>query len=332
MQQHRSWRQVRQFVWMVVLLQAAFTWAGAGSARAQSYPNRPVRFIVPFPGGSATDGYMRILMEKTQAALGQPIIVEPRPGAGAIIGAQYVMNQPADGYTILMYTTSHAIRSAAANPPFDVRKDFIPVIQNAGGALYLSVNAAKMPVRTVKELVEYAKANPGKVNFSSYGPNTLGHLGALHFASLTGINVVHVPYNGSSANTLALSMGDAHVTIDVLSSLQPHVQSGKVRILAAGNAERFDLTPDIPGMRESGYDMNIVALNGVAAKAGTPDEAVQKFNAAVNAGLRDKTVVDYFSRIGQKVYGGTPEEFRVKVNAEYDTWAKVIRDNNIKFD
>jgi len=301
-------------------------------ALAQSYPSRPVRVIVPFPGGNVTDTWVRAIMERAQTALGQPIIVEPKPGAGAMIGAQYALAQPADGYTMLMYTSSHAIRSAGPNPPFDVRKDLVPVVRNFGGAFFLAVNAEKVPAKTLAEFISYARANPGKLNFSSYGPNTLGHLGSLLFAKEANIQVVHVPYNGSSANVLALASGDSHVAFDVLQALTPHVQSGKVRILAVGNAERFELAPQYPGMKESGFGLEITAINGTTAKAGTPREAIVKFNAAVNAAIREPKLVEYFSKVGQKLYGGTPEELGRLINAEYKTFDQVIREYNIKFD
>ena len=160
----------------------------------------------------------------------------------------------------------------------------------------------------------------------------LRQFGSLLFAKEANIQVVHVPYNGSSANVLALASGDSHVAFDVLQALTPHVQSGKVRILAVGNAERFELAPQYPGMKESGFGLEITAINGTTAKAGTPREAIVKFNAAVNAAIREPKLVEYFSKVGQKLYGGTPEELGRLINAEYEAFGQVIREYNIKFD
>lgn len=316
-------------IWIRAALAAALAVVPV-AALAQAWPSKPVRLVIGFPAGSATDTYMRMMAERIQPKLGQPVVIDNRPGAGGLVGGQFVKGQPADGYWVLAVSPQMSIRTAAPRPPFDVRKDFTPVIQVTETPFFLAVNIEKAPVKSVRELIEFARARPGQVNFSSYGTGALGHLSDELFAQLTGIKMVHVPFNGSTANALALSRGDGHATFDVLSSLKPHADAGKIRILAVASQERTPLAPDLPGMREAGLaGFDVSSASGIAGPAGLPREVVDRLNTAYNAVLKEPDLVEKLNRLGYALVGGTPEQFAAMLERSINTWGRVIRDGNI---
>jgi len=304
------------------------------AASAQPFPSRPVTMIVPFPGGSTTDTFARIIAENMEPALGQKVIVDPRPGAGTVIGAQYVLNQPADGYTLLQATNSVATKSAGLKPPFDARKDFAPVGQINVSGLVLAVND-KLPVRTAKELVDYVRANPGKLNGSHFGVGTSAHLGIAMLMSEFKLSVAVIPYNGSVQNALALAQGNADFTFDVVGSLRPHVQANRVRMIATSLSERDPGTPDLPGMTESGVPgFNLRGWTGYLVRAGTPNEAIQKLNAAASAAVKSKPVRDHFAKVNIYLNPdiSTPDRFRQTITQDVDMLYKLIRDAKLDID
>lgn len=293
-------------------------------AGAQAYPNKPVRIILPYPGGSASDTYLRAMLDKVREVLGQPIIVEPRPGAGTALAAQYVIGQPADGYTLLYTSSAMSIKSAVAKAPFDIRKDLTHVSGVLSGSTILTVNAG-LPVQNVRELIGYAKANPGKLNFGSYGPNTLGHLMAELFQMRTGTKMVHIPYNGSTNNVLALVQGESHVTFDVLSTVRPQLEAGKVRVLAASTAQRDPDMPEFPGMAEAGVaDFDVPTWQGIAGPTGLPREVVEKVNAAFAAALKTPEVIEFGKRSRVPYKHSRPDEISALVSREVVTWKTLI--------
>jgi len=301
-----------------------------GAALGQAYPSKPVRMVVAFPAGSATDSYMRLIAERAQPRLGQNIVIENRAGAGGLVGAQHVRAQPPDGYVLLNVSPQMAVRTAAPKPPFDVRKDFTAIIQLTETPFFLAVNVEKVPARSVRELIDLARAKPGQLNFSSYGTGALGHLSVELFAQMNGIKMVHVPFNGSAANSMALSRGDGHVTFDVLSSLRPHVESGRVRLLAVASQERSPFVPDLPGMREAGLPgFDVASASGLSAPAGASREIVDRLNAAFNAAIKEPDLVDRLARMGFGLVGGTPEQFSAMLERSVTTWSRVIREGNI---
>ena len=310
---------------------AVATTLAASTAFAQAYPSKPVRMVVPFPGGSLTDTFMRVFADSMQKHLGQTILVDPKPGGGTIIGTQNALQQPADGYTLLLITSSQEIRSATPNPPFDIRKDVTTVIATHYAPLVFAVSPEKLPnVKTVKDLVDYAKANPGAMNMGSYGIGSLSHLSQEYLVSLTGIKIVHVPYGGSVANVTALARGDVQSVVDAMGTLRPQIDAGKVRVLAVISKDRFPLYPDVPGMAESGfpgYDLN--SYQGFGVKSGTSREIINKLNAAANAAILDRAVRDHFLKVGLVLKGGTPEEYTAIIKSEVDAYAKVIKERNI---
>jgi tripartite-type tricarboxylate transporter receptor subunit TctC len=311
---------------------AAILAALSGAVFAQAYPSKPIRLILPFPGGSATDLMFRAIMEQSRERLGQPIVVEAKPGAGAVLASEFVMAQPADGYTLLASTSSQTITSAKEKPPFDVRK-MTHVIHAVGGPLFLSVNVNNIKATTLKEFIDYARANPGKVNFGSYGSGSLGHLAVELFNRVARVNTVHIPFNGSAADALALAQGTSDASMNVMTFIDPQVKAGKVRVLAATSQERAVQQPEIPGMREAGLpDYNVIFWQGIAGPGGMSREIVLKLNAAFNAALKSQPVIDYANKVKNNLYGGTPEAITELVNREVDVWAKLIKDANLTID
>ena len=323
-----------KFVAGIVAAACGIVAFSAAPAQAQAWPSKPIRVVLAFPGGSSTDVLIRVLAEPMQRSLGQTILVDPKPGAGAVIATQYVLNQPADGYTLMVTTPSQSLTSAKPNAPFDIRKDLVHIVQHAGGPYFIAVNTEKLPnVKTMKDFVEYARANPGKINFGSIGAGSAIHIGIELFNQVENIKTVHIPYKGSSSNVLALASGDSHAAMDVLTFLGPQHQAGKVRVLAATTAERSPMAPEYPGMRESGTpEYSFAFWQGFGGRTGLPKEIVARMNAVVNAALKDQAVLDYAKKSQTVLFGGTSEAITDIINKEVTTWAKLVKDANIALD
>ena len=297
-------------------------------AQAPRYPTKPIRLIVPFPAGSAIDTIARMIAEGMSPALGQRIVVEPMPGAGTVIATQYTIRQPADGYTMAVVTNSAAIKSSVAKPVFDIRKDLAFIGQFSGSPLFMAVNQ-EVPAKSVQELVDYARANPGKLNVSSYGNGTLSHLTAELFMSLTGVKMVHVPYGGSTANGMALAQGATQVSFDVYNTLRPHQEKGSIRFLAVTSAARSPDAPELPTLRETGVaPLSVETWGGLAVPAGTPPEIVETLGKALVAALKDPAVIAFFKRTGFGLLPEppTPRSFAALANQNVDVFSKLIRD------
>ena len=327
-------KKLHHIVAVALLGSAALTAALPVVAQVPAYPSKPIRIVIPFPAGSSSDSFMRIFADRMREKIGQMVILDPRPGAGAVIATAAVTSQPPDGYTMMMSTSSQTITSAKLNPPFDIRKDMTHIIQITGGPVIIAVNVEKMPnVKTVKDLVDYAKANPGKINFGSYGPGSLGHLGVELFNQVMNVKTVHIPYKGSPANMIALANGDSHAAIDVMTFMAAQIQAGKVRALAVTTPDRSSNLPDLPGMKESGYpDYTVIFWQGLAGPAGMHRDVVGKINAAANATLKDQAMIDYAKKTQSLLFGGTAEAMSDIVNREVTTWTKLIHDAKIEID
>lgn len=298
----------------------------------QAYPSKPIRLVLPFAAGSATDVSFRVIADQTRDSIGQPIILDPKPGAGAVLATEATMGAAPDGYTLMVSTSSQTISSARPNPPFDVRR-MTHVILAQGGPLFISVNAKNMTATTLKELIDFAKANPGKVNFGSYGAGSLSHLGIELFNRLAGINTAHIPFSGSATESMALAQGTTDASMGLLIFMEGHAKAGKVRILAAASAERSPAAPEYPAMRELGIPgMDIFFWQGIAGPPGMPRDIVARLNSAFNAALKSQPVVEHMKKVKNLAYGGTPEAITELVNREVDTWAKLIKEANITFD
>jgi len=313
---------------------AAFgTAAATGPLHAQSYPNRTVRIVVPFPPGGPTDVIARVVAERLQASLGETVIVESRPGgAGGTVGAKAVAASTPDGYTLLFALVGTLTIAPAIfkNSGYDPLKNFAPVAMIATGAQVLAINPS-LPVKTLKELVAYAKANPGKVSYCSPGFGTQPHLLGEMFRSVTGANIVHVPYKGSAPAVTDLLAGQVQMMFDAPTTLGPHIKSGKLIGLSVSTDKRIAVLPDIPTTAEAGYPQLAATLwGGIVAPAGTPAPIIAKLNAAINAGLKSEELRANFARFALEPDIKSPEEFASFLAAEVTKWRKVVDDAGIK--
>jgi tripartite-type tricarboxylate transporter receptor subunit TctC len=318
------------------LLQGLALMASAvAPTRAQSpaWPSRPVRMVIPFPAGGATDIIGRTIAQKLAVTLGQQVIVENRPGAGGTIGADSVAKTTPDGHTLLMATSSTHSIGPALNPkmPYDAFRDFAPIahIANAPSVLVVGANS---PARTVQELVTLLRKSPGRYNFGSSGIGTYPHLSAEMFKwRAGGIFVVHIPYRGTGLVITDLVAGQIAFLMDSIVSAQPHIRDGKVRALAVTGAKRSGSLPAVPTFTESGIPgMEFSNWFGLFAPAGTPPEIVARLNRELNAITRSAEVTERLERAGAEAAGGTPEQFARTYKDEHDSWKAVIKRADIK--
>lgn len=301
-------------------------------AAAQAYPNKPIRIILGFPSGSSSDTILRSMTPRMQSELGQPIIIEARPGAASVPAMQAIKTQAPDGYSLINLTSTVAVISAQPNPPYDIRKDLTMIGATVALPLYLAVNIEKMPVKTLAELISYIKANPGKLNFSSYGVGSLAHLSLELLSQRLNLSVLHVPYKGSADNARAVAAGDAHATFDVSTVLFPQVEGGRIRIIAVSSENAWPTSPQYPGMKAAGVpDFDAVIWNGIAGPAGLPADVVRKVNAAINAAQKDPLAIDFAKKNALQAVPSTPEEFTQTTRRDVETWAAVIKKGNITF-
>jgi tripartite-type tricarboxylate transporter receptor subunit TctC len=298
-------------------------------ARAQSYPMRPVRWIVGFPPGGGADTVTRILGQWLSERLGQQVIIENRPGASTNIAAQAVINSPPDGYTLLFYGASTLINTSMfPNLPFDVRRDIAPVSGLVAYPMLLVANPS-VPARTVTELIAHAKANPGKVTMASFGTGSASHLAGELFKMMAGINLVHVPYRGGAPMVTDLIAGQVQVGFDVMVTSLPHVRTGALRVLGVAGSNRYDMLPNVPTIAETvpGYEAR--AWAGVGVPKGTPAEIIARLNQEINAGLAYPTIKSKLAEVGTIPMIFTAREFGAYIAVESEKWAKVIRVANI---
>jgi len=295
------------------------------------YPARPVKLIVPFPPGGATDIVGRIVAQKLGERFGQPVVVENKPGAGGSIGSDLVAKSPADGYTLLMATTStHSIGPTLQKLPYDPLKDFAPVLHVANVPNVLVASPA-IGVSSVKELVALAKSKPGQLNYASSGVGTIVHLNAELFKMLTGTDLQHVPYKGTALSIPDVANGNIAMLFDSLASVQPHIRSGKVKPLALNAGSRSALLPDVPTFAEAGLpQFDRYTWFGMFAPAGTPREVVARVHADTVAALKMPDLLEQFGRAGAEPVGSTPEQFVERIRSDTAKWAEVIRAANVK--
>ncbi len=307
----------------------------AATASAQgTFPERPIRFVVPFPPGGGADNLARAIVPKAAQILGVPIVIDNKPGAGGNIGAAEVARAAPDGYTLLQGTNgTHGINQALYEKTgFDPLKDFVPVARFTVIPAMLVVNP-NVPAHNVKELVAYIKANPGKVSFASAGNGTTSHLAGVRFAQLTGTDIVHIPYKGGGPALTGVLAGDVQMMIDLMVSVYPNVKAGKLRGLAVTTKERVSTVPDVPTLDESGVPgFNIAASDGVYAPAGTPKAVVDKLNAAFRQALEDPQVRESLVSRGAFPVPGTAADLAAHVASEYPMWVKLVKDSGAKVD
>ncbi|SDD98761.1 Tripartite-type tricarboxylate transporter, receptor component TctC [Paracidovorax valerianellae] len=304
----------------------------AAGARAQAWPNHPVRVIVPFPASGATDLVARVVTQRVSQDLGQQMVVDNRPGAGGTIGAAEAAKAPADGYTLLLTTSStHAI-SPHLMPrlAYDARKDFTPVAHVADAASVLLVTPS-LPVKSVADLIAYAKAHPGQLNYASSGNGTIVHLNAAAFSSQAGIEMTHVPYKGTAQSIADLATGQVHVLFDSIPTGMPHVKSGRLRALAVTSEQRSALAPELPTLAESGLPgYSSVTWFGVYAPAGAPAALVERIHQAFAKAMQAPDVIASLAKLGvEPAAPSTPAQFAAMVQADSARWAAVIRQRKI---
>jgi tripartite-type tricarboxylate transporter receptor subunit TctC len=301
-----------------------------GLARAQAYPSRPVRILVGFAAGGATDIQARLMGQWLSDRLGQQFIVENRAGASGNIATEAVAKAAPDGYTLLQVVTPHAINAALySNLNFDFLRDIAPVICAARLA-YVVVVHPSVPAATIPELIAYAKANPGKINYGSAGPGTPQNIACELFKMMTGVDLVHVPYRGGAPATSDLVGGHLQVIFSPVSESIEHIKAGKLRALAVTTAARLDALPDVPTVAEfvPGYEASGFA--GIGVPRGTPPEIIAQLNKELNAGLADNKIKTRIVELGGTVLGGTPEEFGKILAEAIDKWTRVIKFAGIK--
>ncbi len=298
------------------------------AAVADSYPSRPVRIVVGFPPGAATDIVARLLAQSLSERLGQQFIVDNRPGAASNLGAEDVIKAAPDGYTLLAMTVTNAVNASLYDHlNFDFLRDVAPVAGTIRSANVLEVNL-QVPVKTVPEFIAYAKANPGKLNYASFGPGTAPNMAAELFKMMTGVDLVHVPYRSSFMPDLL--SGQVQVAFTPIPLTIANIRAGKLRAIAVTSTTRSDALPDAPPIADTvpGYEANI--WHGIAAPKGTPAEIVAKLNTEINAVLADPAMKDRLANLGAEPMPMSPPEFRTFIAEQIDKWDKVIKFASIK--
>lgn len=302
------------------------------TAQAQSWPSRPLRYIVPFPPGAFNDTLGRTISAELSKTLGQPMVVDNRPGGNSIIGTEAAAKAPPDGYTLFGAALPFSVIQSLYKTSFDVTKDFAPITL-AGISANLLVAHPAFPVSTVKELIEHARRNPGRINYGSSGNGTSVHLSMELFKSMTKTFMLHIPYRGSAPVVTDLLAGQIDVMFDNVPNVIGHVRAGKMKAIAVSTPQRSALAPDVPTVAEAGvpgYELSV--WFGVLAPAGTPRDIIARLNTEIVKVLNAPEVKDRFAKQGVEVQTSTPEQFGEFLRAEVSRWAKVVQDANIKAD
>jgi tripartite-type tricarboxylate transporter receptor subunit TctC len=301
-------------------------------AGAQTYPNKPIRWIVPYTGGGITDVTTRLVTQKMSAALGQPIVVDNRPGANSILGSELAAKAAPDGYTMVTVIAGYSanVTLYAGKLPFDPLKDLAPVSLTAIAPLIMTVNPG-LPVKDVKELIAYAKANPGKLNFGSSGIGAAAHLTCELFKQTTGVDMVHVPFTGTAPAMQAAMANDIQMLVDTPSSLMPQVRGGKLKALGMFSARRLPAYPEVPTLAESGGPaLESSTWVMFMAPGGTPRDIVNRLSAEAAKALKEADVRDKLVQTGIEPVGNTPEAAKRFLDAEIAKWKKVIEAAGVK--
>lgn len=308
---------------------------GATIAYGQAYPNRPVRIIDAFPPGGAGDILARIIIPRLSAAIGQPVVMDNRPGAGGNIGAEAAAKSPPDGYTLFMGVTVVLApsRSLYSKLPYDALRDFAPVTRVGSGAYVLAAHPS-LPVKSIKELVALAKARPGQINYASAGGTGSGaHLCGELFKMRASVNIVHIPYKGGPPAVTAVVAGEAETGFMTVTAGLGQIQAGRMRALAVTSPQRTPLLAEVPTIAESGYpDYNVTPVFGFYVPAGTPRDIITRLNAEVRKVLEIPDVRERYAQQGVVASGSTPEELGAILATEIAQWAKVITTAGIRID
>jgi len=303
----------------------------AGTAQAAAYPDKPVRLIVPYAAGGGTDTAARMIARKLAPLLGQPVVVENKPGGATQIGTAYVASAAPDGYTLLMGTANLATNSVLyAKLPYDVKKDLTPVVWATDVPVYLLLPAAS-PLRSLDDLKRAAAQQQG-LTFATAGTGSIPHLTGAQFAHQTGIALRHIPYKGSSEAATALVGGQVQMSFDNLPPVYAQVKAGRLRAVAIASQTRNPELPDVPTLAELGVPLSASSWWGVMAPAGTPKDVIALLNRQINAVLADPEVRSYFTGLGMQATGGTPEAFGRHIADETDRWRAVVKQAGVKIE
>ena len=304
----------------------------ASFATAADFPSQPIRIVVPYPAGSNSDNLARHIGTQMSQHFSVPVIIDNRGGAGGAIGTQHVVSSPADGYTLLLHSGAIATEVVLRSDlQYDMRKDLTPISMLTDGPNVLLVNS-ELPIETTAELIEYAKANPGKINFGSPGNNTSIHLSTELFKAMADINVVHVPYRGGAPSYQGLMGGEIQMLIDPLPTAKRVLTaSGKARALAVTTPERTELWPELPTIAESGLPGYASSVwFGMFAPSATPPAVIDKLSSALQEIMASRTTRDWLQEQGSAAVGDTPDQFRQKIAADIERWAELVKSAGIK--
>ena len=319
---------MRAIAWLIAAaLASPLAWA-------QPYPNKPIRMVAPSTPGDAPDVIARLVADKLSTALGQQVVVENRPGAGGVVGSDYVAKAAPDGYTLIMGNAgSHGINAAVYSKlPYDIQKDFAPVSQVAVAPNVMVINPS-VPANTVAEFVAYAKANPGKLSYASGGNGSSAHMSMELFKSMSGIDIQHVPYKGSSPALTDVVSGQVVAFIGNMPPTVPLIKAGKLKALAVTTRSRSALMPELPTISEAGLPgYETVAWFGVLAPAGTPPEVVNKLSAEIGKIAKSPEIREKLVAMGAEPVGSTPEEFKAVIDRDIAKWKPLAQKVNIKVD
>ena len=318
---------------MFTMLVAALVALAAPLAPAQDYPNRPVRIIVPFAAGGPADVYARFLGQRLQEALGQPFIVDNRPGGGSVIGTDAVAKSPADGYTLLMMSNTHTVNeSLMQTKPYQLMRDFVAVAPVNYSDLLLVVHPS-VKANTVAELVAEAKAQPGKMSYASSGPGTPYHMAGELFKAMAGVDILHVPYKGSAGARTDILGGQVQMMFDAVTVMAPHAREGKVKALATSGTSRSSVLPNVPTVSESGvpgYEATIWL--GIMAPKNTPPAIVSRLNAEIVKIVSQPQVKGDWDKQGATAMTMSPAEFEKYMNADIVKWERIVKISGAKAD
>jgi tripartite-type tricarboxylate transporter receptor subunit TctC len=321
--------------WLAVLVAVVVT-QFAPTAIAQTgaaYPTKAIRMLVAFPPGGPTDIVARVIAQKLSEQLGQPVLVENKPGAGGNIGAETAMRAAPDGYTLFYNTSAITIAPALySKVNFDPVKDFAPISSTAAVPMVLMVTPS-LAVKSVKELLDYAKANPDKLNYGSTGSGTITHLATAALAAHAGLRMQHIPYKGSAPNIADLASGATQLTIDTLNSSMPFIRDNRVRPLAVTTLKRSPLLPELPTLDETALPgMEMSAWQGIVVPTGTPPAIIARLNAEVRKALENADVKAKLAAQGTDILGSTPEQYGAYIRSELGRWSKLVKETGAKAD
>ena len=317
---------LRHAAWVLLLGSHAIAYAQT----APAYPSKPIRLILPYPPGAGADSTARVLADIITESLGQQVVVDSRPGAGATVGHALAAKAVPDGYTLLVATSGGMTYAPALGMKlsYDPAKDFAP-IGLAHYVPYTMVTFGGLPPNNVREFIAYAKTQPGKLNLGSPGNGTPNHVGGVLLMKLAGINLVHVPYRGGSPLLTDLIAGQMHVAFLSLNTVQPHVTTGRLKVLGVGYSRRLTGAPDLPTVAETVPGFNNAGWRGLVAPLGTPQPIVQKLNAVINKGLQKPAAIQQFISGGLEPATSTPAGLQQLIDSELKLWSKLIKDANI---